>query len=338
MLVHHRRKASFHYIGPIVTRSLDSLRRSSALLAVAALALSATACLRADVDVTVNSDRSGEIQVEVYPNAAVRSALEGTDVESLVEGTFEQVEGFEFSEIDRGERQGYLLQVPFDDYRDVTDVLISGGSVAGQQVTLFSSFALTELPDGGWELAATVNPIGKILGGTAGAGQSAVLSELLSAAAGSPGGTGLDLTVALPGEVTTSNADIVSGGSATWHLDSADAPTDLRMRTQPEPWLNPLVMVIGSAFIVVIIGVMLSLWGAGRPEKSIGDRARRRRHRSTESPAASWAPSPAVSGSEQSQRPKELPSLTAYPAAPAQQPPPGEPAPGSPDPAQDSPT
>lgn len=320
-----------------MTRPLVSVRQPLILLVLSAVAVSATACLRADVDVTVNSDRSGEIEVEVYPNAAVRSALEGTDVEALVEGAFEQVEGFEFSEIDRGERQGYLLHVPFDDYRDVTEVLISGGTVAGQQVALFSSFALTELPDGGWELNAAVNPIGKILGGTAGAGQSAVLSELLSAAAGSPGGTGLDLTVSLPGKVTTSNADIVSGGSATWHLDSADAPSALRMRTQSEPWLNPLVMVIGSALIVVVIGVVLSLWGSGPHHKTLGERARRRRHRSSEPPAASWAPGPAVSGSEQGQRPRELPSL-ADPVAPAPQTPPAGSAPGVSDPGPGAPT
>ena len=120
-------------------------RRALALVFVALCSIVATGCLHGDVDVTVNSDGSGQVVVEVFPNRKMQDELEDLpiDIESLVEGSFEQVEGFEFSEIEDGDRTGYRFEVPFDDYRDVEQVLVDGGTVGGQQVQLFSSLRIT---------------------------------------------------------------------------------------------------------------------------------------------------------------------------------------------------
>lgn len=305
----------------------------SRLFAVVAVSITVmsvllTGCLQSDVDVIIYSDRSGQVTVEVFPNSDVQAALRGVDVGGIVDGQFEQVEGAEFEEFKRGDREGYRLIVPFDDYREVTDVITSGGTVAGQQVTLFSSFNITELADGGWELAANVNPIGQMLVRQGDFEMPTTLAEVMDAAGVGAGGTGLDLTIALPGKVVSSNADNVEGGSATWHLDNPDAPTELTMSTEPSTPFSPVVLIIGAAALVVILGLVLSLFtGGGKYRKYERDRRRQRgrRHRRKQERApapAPWAPKPGLDGSAASRRPTALPQLQplepVQPAHPAQ--------------------
>lgn len=147
-------------------------------------------------------------------------------------------------------------------------------------MTLFSSFELTEQVEGGWKLRATINPIGQIIGATQNDSVPGNVQELLDSAGVGNAGTGLDLTIELPGKVTATNADDFDGGAATWHLDEPDAPTELSMQTQPQPLLTPLHMVLGGALLVVLLGIGLSLWGAGRPyQRTEGDRNRKRAER-----------------------------------------------------------
>ena len=124
--------------------------------------------------------------------------------------------------------------------------------------------------------------------------------------------------------MTATNADDFDGGAATWHLDEPDAPTELSMQTQPQPLLTPLHMVLGGALLVVLLGIGLSLWGAGRPyQRTEGDRnrkrAERRRIKQAKKEAAEqegWAPTPVDARPSLSDRPEALPALASAPGLP----------------------
>lgn len=303
------------------------------LVLAAAVSILLTGCLQGEVDVTVNSDRSGQVSVEVFPNSDIRAALAGTDVEALIDGQFEQIEGVQFEEFKRGEREGYRLVVPFDDYREFTDTLTAGGTVAGRQVTLFSQFSLTELAEGGWSLDAKVNPVGQMLAADGDFQMPQTLEEVMDAVGVGAAGTGLDLTIALPGKVVSSNAARVDGGSATWHMDDPDAPAELTMRTEPKTLVSPAVMIVGAGAAVVLAGMVLSLFAGGRKyKKTEGDRRRSRQRRQrkakqrVEAPRV-WAQPTAPHGSTASQRPAGLPPLEPLPSS--EQPPSSGPLPSS---------
>jgi len=299
---------------------IDTAVKRGRALGVAVLlplvVLATTGCLQSDVDVTVRSDRSGQIDIEVFLNSDVREALGGTDVEAMIEGAFQQVEGYEFVEFELGGREGYRLHIPFDDYRDVTDVITGGGVVAGQQIVLFSDFRITELPAGGWELDATVNPIGQMIAATRNDRIPENIQQVFDLSGIGAAGTGLDLTIALPGEVTSSNATKVEGGSATWRLDEPDAPSQLRMHNEPKPLLSPVMMVIGAALVVVLIGVMLALFGSSHTyHRTEGDRKRRKsakrraKQKASDTPNTGWAPSVGAAAQHESRLAAELPAL-----------------------------
>lgn len=288
------------------------LRRFVLGAALVAAVLSATGCLQGEVDVTVRDDRSGSVAVEVLANDQVQQALGSADLDQVVTGAFAGLDGVELESFERDGQPGYRLVVPFEDYRTFSEVLTAGAQVGGQQVTLFSSFRLTELSSGGWEMAATVNPAGSLVSGA----QVDAIDQLLAAVDGDPGG-GLRLTVSLPGDVASSNASSVDGGSATWRLDDPDTPTELQMRTSPSEFLSPVVVVVLGALGVVIIGLLLALSMSGRHYRRRPPRERRRRSgRPQDVGPSAWAPQPAVAPQPASARVDELPTLGATEPAP----------------------
>ncbi len=310
-------------------------RRALALVFVALCSIVATGCLHGDVDVTVNSDGSGQVVVEVFPNRKMQDELEDLpiDIESLVEGSFEQVEGFEFSEIEDGDRTGYRFEVPFDDYRDVEQVLVDGGTVGGQQVQLFSSLRITELPDdAGWSLDATILPLGQMIAGANAGMVPESMRDVLDAAGIGNSGSGLDLSISLPGTIVSSNASSTSGGTATWRLDEPEAPATLQMRTEPTEFPTQMQLIVGGAGLAVVLGVVLFVFGATRKHKSTKQprrpRARRAPKTSSGVPDAGWAAPPVgTAPSPESNRPEELPALapTLAPPLPPSAPPPAVP-------------
>ena len=283
------------------------------------LAAFATGCLHGDVDVTVNSDGSGEIVVEVFPSRKMQDELQKMpiQVEELIEGSFDRVDGVELDEVEDGERTGYRLVVPFDDYRDVQQVLVDGGSIAGQQVQLFSSLTITELPeDAGWQLDAEILPLGQAIVG-AGAGViPETMQELIDTAGIGNAGSGLDLSISLPGTIVSSNATRIDGGTATWTLDEPEAPAVLQMRTEPTEFPTPMQLVVGGAGLALLLGIGLFVLGATRKHSSTKQPRTRRARRSRETvsgvPDAGWAAPPVgTAPSAASNRPEELPVLDA---------------------------
>ena len=292
-------------------------RRALTLVVVALCSIVATGCLHGDVDVTVNSDGSGQVVVEVFPNRKVQDELKDLpiDIESLVEGSFESVEGFEFSEIEDGDRVGYRFVVPFDDYRDVEQVLVDGGSLADQQVQLFSSLEITELPDDeGWQLDATILPLGQMIAGANAGMVPESMRDVLDAAGIGNSGSGLDLSISLPGTIVSSNASSTSGGTATWHLDEPEAPTTLAMRTGPTEFPTQMQLIVGGAGLAVVLGLVLFIVGATRKHTSTKQPRRSRARRAPETssgvPDAGWAAPPVgTAPTPESNRPEELPVI-----------------------------
>ncbi len=299
-------------------------RRALVAALVVLCSIVATGCLHGDVDVTVNSDGSGEIVVEVFPSRAMQDDLEesSVDVESLIEGAFEQVDGYDYREIEDGDRTGYRLVVPFDDYRDL-QVLVDGGMVAGQQVQLFSSLNIVELPDdAGWQLDAQILPLGQAIAGANVGMIPETMQDVIDSAGIGNAGSGLDLSISLPGTIISSNASTTSGGTATWRLDEPEAPTTLQMRTEPKEFPTTVQLVVGGAGLALLLGVVLFVVGATRKHSSAKQprtsRTRRSRERSTGRPEGNWAAPPVgTAPSPESSRPEQLPTIDAAPPAPS---------------------
>lgn len=283
----------------------------------------ATSCLSGDVEVKVDGDGSGSVTVEVFPTQDVMSVVDGIAVDQLVDGSFASVSGYELERIDSDGREGYRLFVPFTDAPELTEVLVNGGTVAGQQVQLFSSFSLLELPDdAGWQLDATINPIGQLVNPAGDDPLGVSLEQLIESAGVAGAGTGLDLSISLPGTVASSNSSDVDGGTATWRLDEPAASTQLLMRTEPTEFLTTAQLVVGGAGLALLAGVVLALVGATRPyrrterdRRQRKRRGRRRRSRSKGSGTTGWEPpgggpvDPAIAAGSRSARPEALPPL-----------------------------
>lgn len=257
-----------------------AVRLTMALLLVAA---TATGCLSGDIDVTVRDDGSGEVRLEVFPSAQLQTVLDAVDVSSLADTYLDGIDGASFEEIERDDRDGYLVVVPFDDYGELTSVLVDGATIVGQQIRLFSSIDLRQI-DGGWRLDAVLAP--EITSNTLTAPPE--LDDLIETDGRVALGSGLDLSISLPGEVTTTNADETDGGTATWRLEELDGDTELRMVTEPRSFPTPLQKVLAIAGAAVLLGVLLASWGTRRSRRS-DSRRRVRSHSQVPADAdAAW--------------------------------------------------
>ena len=286
------------------------------LLVVAFLvSLAATGCLSGEVNVVIEDDVSGEVVVEVIPGGALSEALGDVDLDTLIDVATTGADGTDFETFERDGRTGYRAEVDFDGYGEILLALQGRATVAGQPIQLLRSADLRKLPDGsGWEFAAAVAPVDEILGTASEDNPLVGLADLLQAAFDPTSGTGLDLSITLPGKVSSSNADVVSGGTATWILDSPDVPPTLRMRTEPDPLVTPARLVIGGAVLAILVGLVLAAWGASRPYR-VSRRARRRRYKDARFPGrapvdARWAPAPqATAAAAPADRSVALPPL-----------------------------
>jgi hypothetical protein len=265
------------------------VRVALAVVTLCAVVL-ATGCLSGTVEVTVEDDGSGRAVLEVFPDSDVMRQLEGVDVESLLGAGPTGSSDLQVRSIEDDGRKGYRVEFTFPDAAALGTALESGLVVAGQQVTLFSSFDLSEYDYGAWRLEATVSPAGQLI--TAPTDQTITeQAQALVQRLDLSQQVGLTLTIALPGKVVTSNADRTSGGSATWELDDAGASPQLTMETEPAPLVTPAMGVLIGGVLALVVGILLAAFGSARK----GDRPNRRRKKSMRfggpGPApSSWAP------------------------------------------------
>lgn len=316
------------------------ITRASAVVVVAALL---TGCRGGDIEVTVRGDGSGVVVAELYPSREVLAQLDAVDLDAIVERTVPSDADVELEEVEVRGRRGYRVEVGFDDHADLPGVLVDGVDVAGRRVQLLSSFDLREL-EGEWHLDAVVNPVTAMTGGPASDGLAAQVDAVLRSATALTGRSGIELSIALPGNVVASNADEVDGGTATWDLTGLSAPTRLTMRTEPKELPTGLVLAVGTGAALLVLGIVLWAVGATRRQRGRARRIRPQRagRKGVEAPAA-WGPPPRHAigfepaepgGPSTSDRPHPLPPLTGGGPAEPPPPPPTEPvAPPQPPPA-----
>lgn len=301
-----------------------SIARTLAVISLVALSgVLATGCLSGEAELEVRADGTGSVSVEVFPPGRMTEDLDVDGLEELLGGSAASSDVL-VEKVDRDGVEGFRVEVSFDDYQAAIGALQGGTTVAGQSVGLFSSLSVVELPDGeGWELVATLVPLDQVAGTSAGG--STDLDGLLDAAGLSSAGSGFDLSVALPGNVASSNADSTDGGTATWRLADPEVPATLRMRTEPAPLVTPYRLIVGGAGLAVLIGLLLAVAGASRPYRTSRRARRRSRTHQVGNPVSSdgWAgPGPSGSGAPghaapaPSARPVPLPPLA--PAAASQ--------------------
>jgi hypothetical protein len=258
------------------------MRTGRGLVVVAALvAVVATGCLRADVDVRVEGDGSGTVAVEIYPGddlARVVGEGKPLDLERLAKTATAGVDGAEVSRVSDGGDDGVRIEVPFDSYHELSQAATEQ-TVDGRGIQLFEQFAVTERSGDTWSLRARVDP-------SAIAGQAATLGSTLGGADAVGGDATISFSVTLPGKVTSSNADEESGGTATWKLDGARA-RDLTMDTEPSGLSLVAIALIGCGALL-LVGAVLVLASRGRT----GTKRAARRRRSEEAPAVRPPASP----------------------------------------------
>jgi hypothetical protein len=245
-----------------------------AFVALVLVAGVATGCLTAEVDVEIDDDRSGKVVLEVFPSDEFRDQLRSVDLEAVEELSSTDAASVEISEIGTVGRRGYRLEVEFDDYEVLGRAGVDGVRLGGQDLSVFTSFDLVE-DEGAWILAAQLRPLQEIsdaLRGLLGVGTVDRRPEVA-------------ISVKLPGRVVRSNATTQEGGTARWELsfegpiNAANAPTDLRMQTEPVPLLTPAQWVIAGAIGVIALGMVLWVYSISRVPSGTSGRRRRRRRR-----------------------------------------------------------
>lgn len=272
--------------GPARSRLL--IRVIAALVCAAA----STGCLSGSVDVTVRDDGSGVVVVEVFPDSELQRQVEALDVESLLAAPAGSTD-MEVSRVERGGRQGYRVELPFDDAAAIGAGLTSGLVVGGQEVTLFDAFSLRELDYGAWRLDATIAPAGQVLTRPSAGEGGDELQALLDQLETSSTRVGTELTVTLPGAVISSNSTRTSGGSATWKLDDPDAPTEIWVETEPTPFLTTAQLVVVGGVAALLVGLLLAAFGTVGRTRMKGRRRRRSARFAGPPPATGgWEPPP----------------------------------------------
>ena len=255
-------------------------RRGCAVLALA-LAITATGCLRTDVGVYVNDDRSGAIDMELYfaDRVSDDGGVSPDDLEQLVDLGTRNLDGAEVTPISADNASGFRIHVPFDDYQQLAQAL-TNPDLIGNSVRAFSTFQISEDADGKWSLSATIDTAGLAAG-------LAVLPAAFPGQDLDPALAELNFSVTLPGDVARSNADRTDGGTATWKLNTARTPPTLTMKNEPSGLtMAQLVLIAGGAMLLIGFVLVVVTAAGSRP----GRRRRRRRRKGSAAPEASWQP------------------------------------------------
>ena len=229
-----------------------------------------TGCLSSNVNLVVHDDRSGVITAEIEVPTDVRAALDETDFEQQLERALAGVSGARVDSVRRLGKRTYSIRIPFDDYSALSANLVADSEVLGQSVSPFSQFQLTELSDGkGWRLEAETRPVDDIVTFSQDE-QGFALAAAYELLTRDGVGTGMNISVELPGEIVASNADSVVDNVAVWQLRDASMPHTMQVTTESVPFLSPLQWVLIVALVVLVLGGVLMFLGARGPAHKWG--------------------------------------------------------------------
>jgi hypothetical protein len=253
----------------------------------ALVTLTATACLRNDIDVTVDEEGAGELTflVRFEPGFDDRSGIGNPRaLEELADEAIDDIPGANAEQLRPADGDGVKVVIPFESVEDLSSAVTTVWPVAGQPVQLFRTFDVTRDGDD-WSLRAVPD-----------LSATDTLVNLLGARAAvvALGEPNTRLTVQLPGRVRSTNAPIFSGGSATWDLGRSGAPAELRLDTAPPDTGTPLLAVVGAGLGAVVVGILLMAVAAPAARKWREPResrkARKAREATAAAAAAGWSP------------------------------------------------
>lgn len=255
-------------------------------VALALLSIVLAGCRGGEVNVTIHENGSGTVIIDVFPEPETNEALDAVNLQRVATEAERSGVEVQLSHTIDGDRPGYRVELTFDDYRDLKPVLVDGVQVLDQQVRLFQSFELTE--DGGdWNLDAVLNPVDEMIDvSSAGNGRSPSgtatvtqdLDAILTTASEFAEGATLDLTLSLPGEIATTNADLQTPNSATWQFRGLDQPEVLALSTEPSGGMGLGALLVSGVAAILIVGLAAGLWSATRhheSERVVGTKGRR---------------------------------------------------------------
>ncbi len=222
------------------------------LLPVFAIALIASACVTAEIEIRVNDDGSGTVGVLfAFDRATLEAFAEGEEIPDMTEDidTSTLPEGAVVESVDTETQVGVKVTVPFaagaDVGQTINDTFKAVGGEDGEFLTgeegLFETFVLRQEGDL-WVFDATTD--------------TPPPSEDLAFATTMFGDAKMVVRIALPGEVTEQNADRVEeDGALVWELPMvASQSRTLSARSDvSEPGLN-IALITGIAIAVVVAG------------------------------------------------------------------------------------
>lgn len=268
-----------------------SRRTASSRLAIiplaAAVLLVASACFRVDVSVTVNDDGSGTVSLLSAINVETLKSVAGSLGGDTTAPKVDDVDrsklppGSKVESYKDGPYEGVRVTFPFKEGDDLGKLLqgASPGNDSGDTASAgasFDSFVLEREGDG-WRFEAIVKPSAGNSSGEQALSPEAMKQFFKDAS--------FTVRLALPGSVTSHNADHVDGSKLTWDIDFlATQPRTLSAHSRPgggDDDFPVWPVVIGGAVVLVLLA------GAGAAIVY-----RRRQHPSGPAPASDEVPAP----------------------------------------------
>ena len=255
--------------------------RALAVVAMAlVLAFVSTGCMTGDIDVKVNKDGSGKIDITIFPTDELQQLIVAGNLVPVAEGAVKQVRDSSFDRINKDGRVGYRVALPFDDYQELGQVLTDGATIGETQMRVFSNFELTEI-NGNWNLRADLAP--ELLSDALRADPTT--EQLINTEGLVPLNSDLRLAISLPGRITNTNGSKSAPGTAVWALKTNEQAT-IKMSTVPKPLLTDTQKVLVGALLAVVFGMFLLIWGSQRSWGSGAERHERKRAKKMRFPGA----------------------------------------------------
>lgn len=265
--------------------------RATALLLLVVAVPALTGCLTSEASITVRDDRSATVDLLVLPGTTEASALGGAAGIARLAKVIDGLPGdVEAQTIERRGLPGLEVTVEVEDVATLAQPLTTPAQ-PGASARFFNRFDLTETEDG-WLLEAEAVPLAQVVTG--------VPLPL------SPDDSDYDLRLTLPGSITGTNAEDQEKGTGYWTVKSDPVPISMRTRTGTT--INPVLVLVGVALGVILVGAVVAVWAR---EATVRRRLRRQAAASAAAvaaPASAWAPRTdtpvAGSGAGRSRRPR----------------------------------
>lgn len=209
----------------------------------------ATSCRNVESTVEVHDDETATVSVLVVPGLRNVEELGGEQgFERLIRQFDDPENGISAKKVVEPGGMGMLVTVEAKALSELSRpyVLPSPPTPPGATLQLFDSFVVAHR-NGTWRLDAVARPVTQLAVGLP------VLSGRLEDAR-------YDVNVRLPGKVEASNGTESDGG-VTWSMYESPGTRQLTMRSADRGPVSPLLLVVGGAAALILLGLLFSARG-----------------------------------------------------------------------------